>query len=658
MSDSLPPLPNRAVFLSYAHEDAVAVQRLAETLRAANIEVWFDQSELVGGDLWDQKIRAQIKACALFVPVISAATQARREGYFRVEWKLAAQRTRALADGTPFLLPVAIDATRDAEALAPEEFREVQWTRLPGGQATETFVQRVLEFAAKEGRGAVAVVNVAGAATGRKPDTQWDGSLRRSAGSAAARSIAVLPFANLSPNPENEYFSDGITEDLIAQISKIRDLKVISRTSTMRYKGADKALRAIGEELGVANILEGSVRRGGNRVRIVAQLIDAASDEHVWTETYDRELTDVFAIQSEVAIQVAVALQSALSAAELARGRNEPTKSMEAYDLYLVGRHQAGLRSDDGLRRAVEYFERALEKDPRYAAACAGLADAYLLSGIGYRSIPPIGALDKAKEFALKALALDDTLPEAHTALGYVYLFEWDWPRARSELDRAIALSPSYAQAHQWLAHYFIGVRDFAAALVRSERARELDPLSVTITNEAGWPYHYMGLFQRAREYHERALKMDPSFAMAHFNLAFCYTAEGKNEEAIPLFEKAIQLGGRLPFITALLAGAHARSNRHDMAREVLRQLLDSAHSGHRVEPWIAYVHEALGETEQALQWLERAYEARTPFLSYIGTAFLPFERIRDHPRFLALLHKMGLGDAPGGTIGGKYADQ
>ena len=463
----------------------------------------------------------------------------------------------------------------------------------------------------------------------------------------ARRSIAVLPFTNLSADAENEYFSDGITEDLIAQISKIRDLKVISRTSTMRYKGADKPLRMIGDELGVATILEGSVRRGGSRVRVVAQLIDAETDEHLWAETYDRELTDVFAIQSEVALQVAAALQTALSPAERTRVQKEPTKNMEAYDLYLLGRHQAGMRSDDGLRRAVEYFERALEKDPAYAAACAGLADAYVLSGIGYRAIPPRDAMAKAKEFALKALALDDALPEAHSALGYVYLFEWDWLRSKAAFERAIASNPSYATAHQWFSHYFIAVRDFQASLVEIERARSLDPFSVMIANEMGWPYHYMGLQDRAREHHRHALEMDPSFAMAHYNIAVCSVMERRYAEALPSCARAIELAGRLPFMVAALAAAYAHTGRAGDARRILDELITTAREGHGVEVWIAYLFEALGDPALVLEWLERGFDAHAPFMNVIGTAWLPFESVRDDSRFRALLQRMGLGNAP-----------
>ncbi|MCH7717553.1 MAG: protein kinase, partial [Gemmatimonadetes bacterium] len=461
------------------------------------------------------------------------------------------------------------------------------------------------------------------------------------------KSIAVLPFTNMSADPENEYFSDGITEDLIAQISKIRGLKVISRTSTMRYKGRDQTVRQIAEELGVSTILEGSVRRAGNRVRIVAQLIDAHTDEHLWAETYDRELTDVFAIQSDVALEVATALETALSPAERERVEKRPTANMEAYDLYLLGRHQANRRTDEGLRRAIEYFERALEKDSNYAAALAGLADAYVLSAIGYQAVPPPDAMGRAKEAALQAIELDDTLPEAHASLGYVYVWEWDWSRARQECERAIALNPSYAQAHQWYHHFLVVLQDFQAALEEATRARELDPLSVVLTNELGWPYHYMGQFQRAREQHLRALEMDPEFAMAHYNLAYTYESEGRYDEAIPAYEKAIELAGRMPFMTACLAGAYARSNRVDEARAIWRELFEMAQKGPGLQLWVAYVHEALGETEEALECLERAHEARAPFIPVIGSEWLRFESLRDHPRFTALRAKMGLsGDA------------
>ncbi|MCZ6871715.1 MAG: protein kinase [Gammaproteobacteria bacterium] len=464
---------------------------------------------------------------------------------------------------------------------------------------------------------------------------------------AEKKSIAVLPFANMSADPENEYFSDGITEDLIAQISKIRGLKVISRTSTMRYKSTGQTLRQIGEELGVSTILEGSVRRAGNRVRVVAQLIDAHTDEHLWTETYDRELTDVFAIQSDVALEVATALETALSPAERGRVEKRPTANMEAYDLCLLGRHQANRRTDEGLRRAIKYFERALEKDPNYAVALAGLADAYVLSAIGYQAVPPPDAMRRAKKAALQAIELEDTLPEAHASLGYQYLMEWDWSRARQEFERAIALNPSYAQAHQWYHHCLVGLSDLHAALEEATRARELDPLSVLLTNELGWPYLYLGQFQRAREQFLKALEMDPEFAMAHFNLANTYECEGRYDEAIPVYEKAVELSGRMPFITAFLGGAYARLNRVDEARAIWRELFEKAQKDPNLQMWVAHVHEALGETEKALECLEQAYEARSPFLQLIGSEWLRFESVRDHPRFTALRDKMGLsGDA------------
>ena len=427
------------------------------------------------------------------------------------------------------------------------------------------------------------------------------------------QSIAVLPFANMSADPENEYFSDGITDDLIAQVAKIGGLKVISRTSVMRYKQTHKTLRQIGEELGVATILEGSVRRAGNRVRVVAQLIDARSDEHLWAETYDRELTDVFAIQSDVALRVATALRSALSSTERARVEKRPTENPEAYNFYLLGRYQVNKRTDDGLRRAIEYFGRAIEKDASYAAAYAGLADAHVLSGIGYRAVPPADAMREAKHAALKALELDEAHAEAHASLGYVYLMEWKWPRAKQEFQRAIALNPSCAQTHQWYVQYHLAVREFHAALDEAKRAQELDPLSVVVTNELGWPYAYMGQFQRAREQYLRAREMDPTFAMAHYNLANTYDREGRYDEAIPTYERAVALAGRLPFITALLAGAYARSGRVDEARAICRELLEQVHRAQHLELWIACIHEALGESDQALEWLERAYQAGGP---------------------------------------------
>ena len=296
--------PAKAVFLSYASQDAEAARRICDALRAVGLDVWFDQSELRGGDAWDASIRKQIKECALFVPVISANTQAREEGYFRREWNLAVNRTLDMSEDKTFLLPVVIDATIDAKARVPEKFREVQWTHLAAGEASAAFAERVQRL-------------LSGGAAPTVAASQRRAPLRRPHRPSArppARlpSIAVLPFVNMSRDEENEYFADGLSEELLNVLAKIRGLRVASRTSAFSFKGKDVDIPTIAQKLNVATVLEGSVRRSGKRVRITAQLIEVASDSHLWSETYDRELDDIFAVQDDIAQSVVKELRAAL----------------------------------------------------------------------------------------------------------------------------------------------------------------------------------------------------------------------------------------------------------------------------------------------------------------------------------------------------------
>ena len=291
---------SRAVFLSYASQDAEAAQRICEALGAAGVDVWFDQSELRGGDAWDHKIRKQIHDCALFIPIISIHTQARTEGYFRLEWHLADQRKLLMTKSRPFLVPVCIDGTPNADAEVPDSFGAVQWTRLPGGETPPTFVERIARLLSPEPPHAPA----AGAMIARQRGSQAATANSSSAASASGPprvAICVLPFANMSGDPEQEYFSDGITEDVITDLSKVSALAVISRNSAFVYKGKNVDVPKLAHALNVSYVLEGSVRKAGGRVRITAQLVNALSNDHVWAERYDRDLNDIFALQDEIA---------------------------------------------------------------------------------------------------------------------------------------------------------------------------------------------------------------------------------------------------------------------------------------------------------------------------------------------------------------------
>src|SRR5438105_2515259 len=328
-----------------------------------------------------------------------------------------------------------------------------------------------------------------------------------------ARSVAVLPFENMSADPENEYFSDGVTDDIISTLSKIAALKVVCRTSTMQYKKTGKRIAAIAEELGVATILEGSVRRAGPRGRIVARLVDPRTAKQLWGETYDRQLLDVFEVQSELAHQIAGALATALSPEEKRRLEKKPTDQAEAYNLYLLGRYHANKWSEAEVQKAIGHFEGAIAKDPGYALAYAGLADAHELLSIGLSSKPATECLAQAKAMALKALELDDSLAEAHTSLAYArWLGDLDWRGAEREFRRALELSASYVTAHQWFAEYLAALGRHAEALVEIKRAQQLDPLSVPVNRAVGWVLYYARRYDEAIEEFQKTLEMDPDF--------------------------------------------------------------------------------------------------------------------------------------------------
>jgi len=342
-----------AVFLSYAAEDAAPAQRLCATLRAAGIEVWFDQSELRGGDAWDQKIRREIRDCALFMPVISANTQSRLEGYFRREWKLAAARTHDMADGKPFLVPVVIDGTRDQDARVPEQFRAVQWTPIPTGEMSAAFVERVLHLLSPH---PTTPARIGAASCQSFAPTMHSAAPAQRA--IPEKSIAVLPFADMSALKDQEYFSDGLAEALIDMLTQVRDLRVPARTSSFSFKGKSDDIASIAEKLRVAHVLEGSVRKAGSTIRVTAHLIRADDGYHLWSKTYDRDIEDIFRVQDEIAGIVVEALKAKLLPAE---GVVNPhrTSNMEAYEHYLLAKQFFNRGAVDGQIRAAAALQQA-----------------------------------------------------------------------------------------------------------------------------------------------------------------------------------------------------------------------------------------------------------------------------------------------------------
>ncbi len=461
--------------------------------------------------------------------------------------------------------------------------------------------------------------------------------------SLSGKSIAVLPFQNLSDSKEDEYFSDGITDDIIAQLSKITDLKVISRTSVMQYKGSTKSVREIGKDLGVATVLEGSVRRSGNDLRIVAQLIDANNEGHLWVETYNRTLTEVFAIQSDVAQQIAAALQAKLSPVEKSRIEKQQTENTEAYQLYLKGRFYWNKRRVDHIETAIEYFTQAIEKDPGYGLAYAGLASSYVL--FPSYGLSPVEWYTKARTAAQRALEIDPTLVEAHAVLGLLAEdSDFDWRGAEHHFRRAIELDPNYPTARQWYAGMLMYTGRLDEALAEVNRAQELDPLSLIINMALGDALYLMRHYDRALAQYQNTLALDQTFAWAYIGLGEVYVALGRSHEAIAAFRKSDSLGSGSPVGLAYLGRAYISAGRRDDARRILDSLLQFERQGYAVSTGIGYLYFQLGEKEKGLAWLEKAYQAREPELLYLAVD-PSLESVRSDSRCVALLKKMGLRD-------------
>lgn len=510
--------PGRAIFLSYASQDAQAAKRICDALRGGGLEVWFDQNELRGGDAWDASIRKQIRECALFVPLISAHADARSEGYFRLEWKLAVERSHLMADDQVFLLPVVIDETSETTARVPDRFRERQWTRLEDGQTPPAFVERVAQLLSgaaapstprgvthasaptrRRGLLAAAVMSVVVVASVVALSV-WNGRAPRSmpatpsAPAAAAasvpvadrKSVAVLPFENLSGRAEDAYLADGLQEEVLNALARLREFKVISRTSVMEYRGKTLNMREIGQRLGVGTILEGSIRRDGNTLRLTVQLIDARDDRHLLAANYDRDMTHMLELQSAVARQVAEALSGTLSRAERGELDRVGTNSGDAYDRYLraVALFGRPVPNDDfGLVEPVRLLDEALRFDPDYADALALLAQAHVWA---FFQNPLPAEAAAAKQAFERALAIDPQLPEARLARGlYAMYVTANLDQALDDLGAVVQLRPSSSAAHDALGFALRRRARFAEAIEHQKRASDLDPLNETYYRHA-----------------------------------------------------------------------------------------------------------------------------------------------------------------------------
>lgn len=454
--------------------------------------------------------------------------------------------------------------------------------------------------------------------------------------------LAVLPLTNISAGPRDEYFVDGLTEELISTLSKITGLSVIARTSAMHYKGTGKTVAQVANELAVRTVVEGSVRKSGHKLRIAVRLVDAATQEDLWSETYDRELKDVFAIQRDIAQRIGRALRLRLARREDRGLEGSSTPVVNAHDLYLQGRYQWNLRTEAGLRQAIDLFQRALEKDRTFALAFCGIADAWAQIGwLEYSA--PTEAFPKAREAAEKALAIDDHLAEAHASLGFVrFLYERDWGAAEKELRRAIALNPGYPTGHQFYADYLKAMGRFDQALVEMRLALELDPVSMAVNTGFGHVLYLARDFDAAIEQYAKALQVDPTFGPAHLWFGRPYLQKGMYAEAIAEIQQAVASSGGSTISLAVLAHAYASAGRTTEARKILEQLLERSRTRYLPSYWIALVFTGLGDVGQAVAWLERAYEERSSWLVWINVE-PRFDSLRPDPRFVSLLRRMRL---------------
>ena len=458
---------------------------------------------------------------------------------------------------------------------------------------------------------------------------------------AQAKSIAVLPFENLSRDPDNAYFTEGVQDEILTRLAKIADLKVISRMSTERYKSSPENLPQIAQQLGVAHILEGSVQKADEQVRVTVKLINAVSNTHVWGESFDRKLTDIFAVESEIAKMVADRLQARLSGSEKDALAVRPTENTEAYQLYLRGRYFWNKRTGADLKKAIEYFDQAISKDPEYALAYAGLADAYVLMS-GFAAASPKESLPKAKAAARRALELNSTLGEAHASLAQaLFAYDFNFAEANREFRRAIELSPNYATGHQWYAQSgLLGLGQFDDAIAEMKRALELDPLSVIINADLGSVFFHARRYDEAIEQLRKTLEMEPGFYYARWNLGQALEMKGLVAEAIAEYEKAIALNDD-PVPLGLLGHLYARIGKKDKALEILQRLHEMSKQSY-VSPYnFALIHLGLGQKDETMRFLEKTFEERDGYsIAFIKNDPI-LDPLRGDPRFEALVAKV-----------------
>jgi TolB-like protein/Tfp pilus assembly protein PilF len=634
--------------------------------------VWFDRDELRGGDAWDSKIKRQIHDCALFVAVISAHTNARAEGYFRLEWKLATRRLLAIADDAAFLVPVVVDDTREAHARVPEEFTSVQWTRLSGGEALPKFAQRVHHLLGADGASDFPAADVKVAARVRAEDGrkhkllpgwlvggtlialvvvlggaffwyyQYASGLPVSSPATPAavasptdRSIAVLPFADMSPGKDQEYMSDGISEEVLNLLAQVPDLKVIARTSSFAFKGKNIEVAEIAERLNVSHVLEGSVRTSGDKLRITAQLIRAADSSHVWSEKYDRSLEDIFAVQDEIANAIVQALQIRLMGGALNRLEGG-TKNLDAYKLYLRAQNALLKNTRESLDDSATYTERAVAIDPNYGRAWASLARVYSLKADSGH-LPPKDGYERARQLAQHALQVSSELADAHSRLGYIHnVYDWDWAAAEAELDRALEIDTVNQSAIRHAAMLATTLGRWEVAERKYLEARKRDPLDPYAVWNLGHMYYLAGRFEESEATFREVMAMQPDFAWTRPYLAKSLIALGKPHEALVLLNDETNELSRHLYLPIVLK-AVGRQAQVAAALATQEKLLRDVGAY-----FIAQNYAYLGDVDRSFGWLDRAYRQKDPALIEIFGEPL-FKNMAHDSRFKDFLRKMNL---------------
>ena len=678
-----------AVFLSLALQDAEAATRICHALRAAGIEVWLYTSGLRGGDAWDQEIRRQIRDCALFIPVISQHTQERLEGYFRLEWKLAVERSRQMATERPFLVPVVIDATHSKDAIVPDEFRAVQWTRLPAGNTPPSFVERVQRLlspvTSTTTRMPADAVSGVLSATGEptrvsrwsKPalfaigavlavalsyviaEKFWSSTHIRettpvlSAASTTAasvatapfspppHSIAVLPFVNLSGDPSQQYFSDGLTEELLNSLTRIDELQVAGRTSSFSFEGEHPDIAAVARKLNVASVLEGSVRRSGNTIRVTAQLDDAVTGFHLWSQTYDRDTGDILKLQSDIANAVAGALKVKLLGDVSAKIEIGGTHDPAAFDAYLRGSKafSSGTHDAKALQTAIAAYAEAIRLDPNYALAFAGRSRAYSGYALEFATGSAIrDGFQEGQVDARHAITLAPELAEGHLALAFFQAGSFDFRQASDEFERALALAPGNAEILGESGRFAVYMGHFDGGVTALRRAVSLDPL-----NPRSYDLLTQGLILSRRYQEVVAAATDVITLDADYRSA--YGLRGLADYELGEFERARASCDAKPdywISQQCLAVTYEKLGRHADAEAQLAKI--KAALGDSASYQYATIYAQWGNVPKALEWLDTAVRVRDPGLVFLKTDPL-LDPLRPERRFHAIERELKFPD-------------